>query len=150
MTTPGWRTAASCAGGDTIDKVLSAKGSSLPPLVHIHPDETVRTAITLLREFGISQMPVIKAEPPLALAEIVGTVSELQLLERVFARPELISESVATAMDGPPPMVGTGEPLERAVSELRGNPAVVVVDGGRPVGILTRADLLDFVAGGEA
>ncbi len=137
------------SGGHTINSVLAAKSSSLPRLVHIHPDESVRAAISLLREFGVSQMPVIKAEPPLALAEVVGSVSELQLMERVYLRPETIDEPVATAMDGPLPMVGTGEPIERAVVDLRRNPAVVVVDGGHPVGILTRADLLDFVAGEE-
>jgi cystathionine beta-synthase len=137
------------AGGDTIDTVLAAKGALLPPLVHIHPDETVRAAISLLREFGISQMPVIKAEPPLSLAEMVGAVGELQLLERVYARPEVIGEAVATAMEPPLPVVGTGEPVDRAVAELRGSPAVVVVDGGHPVGILTRSDLLDFVARGQ-
>ena len=75
------------AGGDTIDAVLSRKGLDVPPLVHVHPEETVRAAIAILREYGVSQMPVVKAEPPLALAEIVGTVTDRNLLERAFADP---------------------------------------------------------------
>src|SRR6185437_13179415 len=60
--------------GGTVEDLLSAKsrsnGSSvLPPLVHVHPADTVRSAISILREYGVSQMPVVKAEPPLSLAE---------------------------------------------------------------------------------
>jgi cystathionine beta-synthase len=135
------------AGGDTVDAVLSRKSSALPPLVHVHPDETVRAAIALIREFGVSQIPVVKAEPPLALAEIVGTVSELQLLEQVFAKPEIVDNPVATVMDSPLPTVGTGEPVDVVVARLEASPAVVVVDGGHPTGIVTRFDLLGFVTG---
>ena len=58
-------------GGDTIGELLATKGrgpEALPPLVHVHPDEPVRAAISVLREYGVSQMPVVKAEPPLSLA----------------------------------------------------------------------------------
>jgi cystathionine beta-synthase len=137
------------AGGDTVDAVLSRKSSALPPLVHVHPDETVRAAIALIREFGVSQVPVVKAEPPLALAEIVGTVSELQLLEQVFAKPEIVDNPVATVMDPPLATIGTGEPVEVAVTALEAGPAVVVLDAGHPIGILTRYDLLGFVTGTE-
>jgi cystathionine beta-synthase len=137
------------AGGDTVDAVLSRKSSALPPLVHVHPDETVRAAIALIREFGVSQVPVVKAEPPLALAEIVGTVSELQLLEQVFAKPEIVDNPVATVMDPPLATIGTGEPVDVAVARLEASPAVVVLDAGHPIGIVTRYDLLGFVTGTE-
>ena len=137
------------AGGDTVDAVLSRKSSALPPLVHVHPDETVRAAIALIREFGVSQVPVVKAEPPLALAEIVGTVSELQLLEQVFAKPEIVDNPVATVMDPPLATIGTGEPVDMAVARLEASPAVVVLDAGHPIGIVTRYDLLGFVTGTE-
>src|SRR6185437_14751133 len=63
-------------GGSTVGELLAGKGTALPPLVHVHPDETVRSAISLLREYGVSQLPVVKAEPPLSLAEVVGTVTD--------------------------------------------------------------------------
>ena len=55
--------------------------------MHVHPSETVRAAIAILQEYGVSQMPVVKAEPPLSLAEVVGTVTDRDLLERLVADP---------------------------------------------------------------
>ena len=59
--------------------MLGRKRADLPALVHVHPDETVRTAIEILREFDVSQMPVVKAEPPVVLGEVVGAVRERAL-----------------------------------------------------------------------
>ncbi|HLI55276.1 MAG TPA: cystathionine beta-synthase [Acidimicrobiales bacterium] len=139
------------AGGTTGDVVSSLLGSKsrddLPPLVHVHPDETVRTAISILREYGVSQMPVVKAEPPLALAEVVGTVTDRDLLDRLVADPASIDEKVGRVMGPPLPMVGSGEPLDVASARLADSPAVLVVDAGHPTGIVTRSDLLDYLAG---
>jgi cystathionine beta-synthase len=137
------------AGGDTIEAVLAHKGVGMPPLVHIHPDETVRAAIGVLREYGVSQMPVVRAEPPLRLAEVVGTVSDRALLERVLADPSVIDQTVDTVMSGPLPMIGTGEPIDAAAARLGEASAVLVLDGGHPMGIVTRSDLLDYLAGIE-
>ncbi len=135
------------ASGDTIEAVLTHKGTDLPPLVHVHPHETVRTAITILREYGVSQMPVVRAEPPVALAEVVGTVSDRRLLERAFADPGFVDLRVEAVMDPPLPMIGAGEPVDTAAVRLSEVTAVLVLDGGHPTGILTRSDLLDFLAG---
>ncbi|MHB1534839.1 MAG: cystathionine beta-synthase [Acidimicrobiales bacterium] len=134
-------------GGDAVEAVLARKDARLPPLVHVHPGETVRSAIAILREYGVSQMPVVKAEPPVALAEVVGTVTDRDLLRRVFADPGVIDQPVSAVMAEPLPMMGTGEPLDVAAARLSEAPAVLVLDGGHPTGIVTRSDLLDFLAG---
>ncbi len=136
-------------GGETIDQVLTRKAVDVPPLVHIHPDETVRQAIAVLKEYGVSQMPVVKAEPPLALAEVIGTVSDRRLLERALAEPSMIAETVGAVMEPPLPTIGTGESVDVAAARLSAAPAVLVLDGGHPVGIVTRSDLLDFLAGSD-
>ena len=70
----------------TVGDVLHRKGGrSLPELVHVHPEETVGSAISILREYGVSQMPVVKEEPPVMAAEVVGSVVERELLDAVFA-----------------------------------------------------------------
>jgi cystathionine beta-synthase len=132
--------------GETVSTVLEAKSVSLPRLVHVHPDETVRAAIDILREYGVSQMPVVKAEPPVALAEVVGTVSDRRLLEQALGDPRLIDRPLGEIMDPPLPMIGTGESVDVAASRLGEATAVLVLDDGSPVGILTRSDLLDFLA----
>jgi cystathionine beta-synthase len=133
-------------GERTVSDVLTRKGGELPQLVHIHPDEKVRAAIDVMREYDVSQLPVVKAEPPLAFAEVVGSVREKTLLEKVFQDPSLVDRTVADVMDPPLPAVGAGEPIDVAVASLEGVPAVLVLDGGHPVGIVTRSDMLDFLA----
>jgi cystathionine beta-synthase len=115
--------------------------------VHVHPDETVRATIALLKEFGVSQVPVLKAEPPLALAEVVGSATDRSLLDRAFHDPGVVNRPVAEVMDAPLPTIGMGETVDEAATRLQSNTAVIVLDGGHPVGILTRSDLLDFLAG---
>jgi len=136
------------AHGATAEAVLAAKEAArdgrIPPLVHVHPDETVRTAIGILDEYGVSQVPVVKAEPPLALAEVVGSVTDRLLLERTLGHPEAFDEPVGAVMDPPLVTVGLGETAEYVAERLQASPAVLVLDGGRPVGILTRSDLLSY------
>jgi cystathionine beta-synthase len=141
---------ASGVGGDTVDAVLSHKaqtGRALPPLVHVHPSETVRAAIALLQEYNVSQMPVVKAEPPLSLAEVVGTVTDRDLLERLVADPSAVETPVEAVMGPPLPMIGNGEPVDLAAARLADGAAVLVIDAGHPTGILTRSDLLEFLSG---
>jgi cystathionine beta-synthase len=142
------------SAGDTIEELLSAKGHSgaptIPPLVHVHPTESVRSAIAVLKEYSVSQMPVLKAEPPLSLAEVVGTVTDRDLLERIVQDPGALDAPVASVMGPPLPMVGSGEPLGVASSRLAESAAVLVLDNGHPTGIVTRSDLLDFLSGPSA
>jgi cystathionine beta-synthase len=134
------------ASGQTAGDVLARKDPALPQLVHVHPDESVRAAIELMREYEVSQVPVIKAEPPLAVAEIAGSVRDRDLLERVFENQALLDRPVGEAMGAPLPTVGSGEGVDAAVESLERAGAVVVVDAGHPVGILTRSDVLDFLS----
>ncbi|MBX6389386.1 MAG: pyridoxal-phosphate dependent enzyme [Frankia sp.] len=118
-----------------------------PDLVHVHPDETVGAAISYLREYNVSQMPVVRHEPPLRAAEVAGAVLERELLAAVFADRSVIDAPVAAHMSPPLPTIGVGEPLSTLVEALGGDdPAALVLDSGSPVGILTRSDLLSFLA----
>jgi cystathionine beta-synthase len=136
----------SAAGETTVGDVLRTKSGELPALVHTHPGETLRTAISILREFGVSQMPVVKAEPPVMSGEVAGSVSERALLELLFTGKAHLADSVGTHMEDGLPLVGSGEKVSVARHELETGDAILVVDGGKPVGVLTRADLLTFLS----
>jgi cystathionine beta-synthase len=147
MADHGFLRAASSVG-DTIGELLATKArGDLPPLVHVHPNETVRVAIAILHEYGVSQMPVVKAEPPLSLAEVVGTVTDRDLLGRLVTNAALLDAPVESLMGPPLPMVGAGEPVSEASAHLSDSPALLVLDNGHPAGIVTRSDLLDFLSG---
>ncbi|HET7763049.1 MAG TPA: pyridoxal-phosphate dependent enzyme, partial [Phycicoccus sp.] len=133
-------------GERTVGDVLRAKSGALPDLVHTHPSETLRDAIEILREYGVSQMPVVKAEPPVVSGEVAGAVSERDLLEALFTGKAHLADPVERHMGPGLPLVGSGEPVATARHELEGSDAVLVVEDGKPVGVLTRADLLAFLA----
>jgi cystathionine beta-synthase len=134
------------ADGDaTVADVLRRKSGELPDLVHTHPSETVRDAIGILREYGVSQMPVVKAEPPVMAGEVAGSVSERDLLEAVFSGSAKLSDPVEKHMAAPLPLVGGGEVLDVARRELEKADAVMVLLDGKPAGVLTRHDLLGFL-----
>ncbi|HVH21731.1 MAG TPA: cystathionine beta-synthase [Pseudonocardia sp.] len=133
-------------GGRTVGDVLHAKAGDLPALVHTHPTETLRDAIEILREYHVSQMPVVNAEPPVMSGEVAGAVSERDLLEALFTGRAHLADSVSAHMSPGLPLVGSGEPISTARHELEHSDAVLVVEDGKPVGVLTRADLLAFLA----
>jgi len=133
-------------GEKTVGDVLRSKSGAIPALVHTHPNETVRVAIDILREYGVSQMPVVKAEPPVMSGEVAGAVSERALLELLFTKRAHLADSVEKHIEPGLPLVGSGEKVSVARHELEKADGILVVDEGKPIGVLTRADLLGFLS----
>jgi cystathionine beta-synthase len=134
------------SAGPSVGDLLRQRSPDLPQLVHTHPAETVRQAIEILREFGVSQMPVVKHEPPVVLGEVVGAVDERELLRLAFAEEGALDRPVGDVMGPKLPTVGIGEPLDVAVDRLESSPAALVLDGGHPIAVISRADVLGAVA----
>ncbi|CAN5332862.1 cystathionine beta-synthase [soil metagenome] len=132
----------------TVGDVLRRKSGALPDLVHTHPAETVRDAINILSEYDVSQMPVVGAEPPVMAGEVAGSVSERELLSAVFEGRAKLADAVSEHMSPPLPLIGAGELVDAAAKALREWDAVMVVDDGKPVGVITRSDLLSFLSDG--
>ena len=126
----------------TVGDVLRSKSGELPDLVHTHPSETIRDAIEILREYSVSQMPVVGAEPPVVIGEVAGSVSERELLSAVFEGRALLTDPVSKHMSPSLPLIGSGEELGVAMKALSGSDALMVIEDGKPVGVLTRHDLL--------
>jgi cystathionine beta-synthase len=133
----------------TVGDVLRGKSGHLPDLVHTHPSETVRDAISILREYGVSQMPVVGAEPPVMAGEVAGSVSERELLSAVFEGRANLADAVGLHMSPALPMIGVGELVSSLAKALRDLDAVMVVEEGKPVGVVTRYDLLGFLSEGQ-
>src|SRR4051794_8789940 len=130
----------------TVGDVLRGKGAQAPALIHVHPNETVREAINILREYAVSQMPVVKAEPPVTAGEVVGSVIEKELLDALFSGHAHLADPLERHMSAPLPIVGSGEPVSAATHALEKADALLVHDEGKPSGVLTRQDLLGFLA----
>ncbi len=135
------------SGHRTVGEVLRRKTGSLPSMVHTHPIETVRDAVAIMHEYGVSQMPVVSAEPPVMAGEVVGSVTDRDLLEALFSGKASPADAVRAHMAPAFPLVGSGEDVSAARELLHDADAVMVVEDGKPVGVLTRTDLLTFLAG---
>ena len=98
----------------------------------------------MLREYDVSQLPVVKDEPPVMAAEVVGSVVERDLLDALVAGRAKPSDPVGGHMSAPLPTVGLGEPVSRAVLALEKAGAALVHVNGKPTGVLTRQDVLDL------
>jgi cystathionine beta-synthase len=133
--------------GETVGEVLRAKSGETPSLVHTHPNETVREAINILREYGVSQMPVVRAEPPVTAGEVVGSVDEKALLDALFDGRANLADRVERHMSPPLPIIGSGEPVEAAVAALGAADALLVHVDGKPAGVVTRQDVLGHLTG---
>ncbi len=136
-------------GEPTVGEIFRSKAGDRPELVHVHPHETVGSAIAYLREFGVSQMPVVRAEPPVMAAEVAGTIDERDLLELLVSGTATVDDAIEGHMSPVLPLIGSGEPLSALLDELHGADAVLVVHDGTPRGILSRQDVLGFLAAGR-
>jgi cystathionine beta-synthase len=138
------------APAPTVDEVLRFKRSEVlevPDLVTIDAHKKVGAAIDLMHRYGISQLPVVRHEPAEALTDIVGSIQERSLLDRVFKNPDALNDDIAVAMQPPLATVDVRASLDQVFADLSGPSAAVVVGaGGRPAAILTRSDLLEFLA----
>ena len=133
----------------SVDEVLRFRrvDREVPEFVTIGSHEKVGAAIDAMRRYGISQLPVVRNEPVDSLADVVGSLQERELLERVFRNADALNEDVAVAMQPPLPAVDADASVDQVYEGLSGGSgAVVVVSDGRPSGILTRSDLLEFLA----
>ncbi|MCW2796426.1 cystathionine beta-synthase [Nocardioides sp.] len=139
---------ADASAPQTVGEVLRGKDGRLPDLVHTHPGETIAEAVQILQEYGVSQMPVVRAEPPIVAAEVAGSVSERTLLDGLYAGSARLTDRVDAHMSPPMPTIGSTEEAHAAVTMLESADAVLVHEDGKPVGVLTRQDLLAYLARG--
>ena len=132
----------------TVEEVLLAKHGGAPPdLVTISAHQKVGEGIDTMQRYGISQLPVVRNGECDSLADVIGSLQDRALLERVFANPDVLHEDVAAAMQPPLAAVEASSAFEDVFATLTGGAtAVLVAREGKPIGVLTRSDLLEFLA----
>jgi cystathionine beta-synthase len=130
-----------------VGDVIRDREGATPQIVVVSRSDTVRSAIDTMQRYGISQIPVVANGTAASVGDIVGSVQERTMLDRVFREPALVDATVERVMEAPFPVVQANEDVERLYAELAGGvPALLAVDEGRPVSVITKADLLEFVA----
>jgi cystathionine beta-synthase len=140
-----------------VGSVVAGRSGETPKIVAVSCDQTVADAIELLRQHDISQLPVVRTGTPLVgedgavvrveVQSVAGSVQERGLLDQLFRNPDALGAKISTVMDGPFPLVDANEEVERVVPMLAsGAPAVLVQRDGAIIGVVTRADVLEYVA----
>src|SRR3954447_18001891 len=127
----------------TVGDVLRAKTAAgeIPQFVVVGTHQKVRDAVALLHEHRVSQLPVVSADDPYT---VVGGVGERGLLKAAMTDPQIMSAAIEQVMEAPFAGVSTADPVREAVELLTGeSQALIVSEHGRPVGIVTRTDLLE-------
>ena len=131
----------------TVRDVMKDRERGVPEMVVVAKGATVRSAIDTMQRYGISQIPVVSDGKAERVTDIVGSVQEKTMLDRVFRDPTLVDQVVEKVMEAPFPVVQANEDVERLYAELAsGVPALVAAQDDKPVSIITKADLLEFVA----
>ena len=124
----------------TLGALLTKKDASAPALVHCAPGQSVRQALRLMAMHDVSQLPVMDG------TNCVGSVAEWSLTSKGLENPKVLDATVSELMDAPYPLVESGQPVDTVVTLLsKTNPAVLVRDGGRIAGIVTRSDVLQYL-----
>jgi cystathionine beta-synthase len=134
----------------TVAEVLNAKRTEepdIPDLITIASHQKVGEAIDLMQRYSISQLPVVRDGELDSLTDVIGSLQDRDLLDRVFKNPDALHDDVAAAMQPPLSAVDEDDKLDEVFSALTGRTnALVVARGGKPIGVLTRTDLLEFLA----
>jgi cystathionine beta-synthase len=137
----------------TVAELLRAKGAEtepMPALVTISAHQKVGEAIEALHRYSISQLPVVRDGEVATLADVIGSLQDRDLLDLVFRNADALHDDVATAMQPPLAIVEASASVDEIVAALTaGTNAVLVSDGGRPTGVVTRSDVLEYLARGR-
>ena len=135
------------APAPTVRELLKAKPGETPSFVTISAHQKVAEAIAVMEQWSISQLPVVRDGEVDTLADVIGSLQDRALLDLVFKNADALHEDVAVAMQGPLTAVDADASVDEIVTALTGGTnAVVVGDKGKPVGVVTRSDLLEYLA----
>jgi len=135
--------------GPVVADVVGSRRAEVPDLVYVQPGDPASDAVDLMHRHGVSQLPVAKGEMPLAAAEVMGSVSELRLMDLAFGNHDLLGTAVEDIMSPPLPTIGAGQSVALAVELLDTNSALLVLDGGRPRSVISSSDVLSFLSKGS-
>ncbi len=135
----GMLTADEMKVGDLLRQKSSS--SELPPLLTVKPTEPVRVALGLIRRHNVSQLPVVQDG-----GQVVGTIFESNLMSAMLDGRVMLESPIASMMEAPLSRISSDESILSAARALANGHALLVEERGRTVGILSRIDLIGYVA----
>ncbi|MDY7541663.1 cystathionine beta-synthase [Cryobacterium breve] len=132
--------------GHTVADLLESKTGTLPAFVYVHPIDTVRDAIEAMTSSSVSQLLVLTAKPPVVMGEVLGAIDERHLMELVFSGEANLTDKISAYVGDSLPMIGVNEPVAAARAAFAHDDALLVTAEGKPLGVITRHDLLTYLS----
>jgi cystathionine beta-synthase len=132
--------------GHTVGDLLGSKSGTTPAFVYVHPSDTVRDAMEAMTGADVSQLLVLATRPPVVMGEVLGSLDERSLMELVFSGDANLTDKVSEVVGDPLPLIGVNEPVAAARAAFANHDALLVTDGGKPLGVITRHDLLSYLS----
>ncbi|MBS1494894.1 MAG: pyridoxal-phosphate dependent enzyme [Bacteroidetes bacterium] len=124
----------------TVGTIFHTKAAKdTPELVTVSSDQTVSDALYLTNQYNLTTIPVFDGE------KCIGSLNEQKLLNDLMKDRNSASKNVKDVMDAKPPILEISENVEKAIEQLKKNPAVLVSEYGKIAGIITNYDVLEFV-----
>ncbi len=130
-------------GSSSAGQVVDTKSRKVPQLLSVSSGAPLKAALQLIQQHEVSQIPVMRGN------DVIGTLDESEILKAAMSNPAAIDRPVDAMMKEPLAIVSADEHVEQITKLLVRDPAVLVQRDGAIIGILTRYDMLQFIAGGE-
>jgi cystathionine beta-synthase len=131
--------------GPTVSDALRRQDGETPVLPHVHVSDTVRDAIRVMGENGLTRLPVLGAEPPVVMGEVLGAIGERTLLDLLANGDAKPTDAVEGFLEPPLGLLGIHESLDAARDALADADVLLVAQDGKPVSLMTRHDILDHL-----
>lgn len=128
------------------EEYVTAKQIMTKPIIAVRPKDRVIKVVQLMEAHDISQLPVLDGKMQ------VGSISEATLVHKILEGEDiskLTQSSADKIMDDPFPTVSENAHIDMIYHLLEHNPAVLVIERARPVGIVTKADILKLTRPGS-
>jgi predicted transcriptional regulator len=117
------------------------------PVILVEATDTVRRAVELMEKGGLSQMPVLEG------GKVVGSIQETTLIRTMLGSKEpqkVFESSLRNVMEECFPIVGPTASIDDVLALFtRDKPAVLVMDRGKIVGIITKIDVISAIKHGK-
>jgi cystathionine beta-synthase len=121
----------------TVGELQRAKVLSL---ITAAPDEPVKAVVAKMKQYDVSQIPVV------ADGALVGLISEVDLLSYLLEGGHSLDDAITAIVDPAPPVVTPDSSVDDLADVFLTANAAVVVDQGRVTGIVTKIDVIDHLA----
>jgi cystathionine beta-synthase len=123
----------------SVSHLLSNKINKINRLVTIHPDSEIGQAISLMKKFGISQLPVISDNVQ------VGSIREIVIMKKLTDKTGSSNEKVSEFMDPPLPTVKIDDKIAAPLNLLKTQNAIAVTQNGKVIDIITTIDVVNYL-----